>query len=305
MPIVNGVQGNDANNFAVITASVVLYCTPESELNELLECFRASGRQILLVVVDNSPTDNLRSVVENSGAAEYQWLGRNIGFGAAHNVAMRYLLHRSRYHLVVNPDIRFGPDVAEKLEQLMDSHPEVGHAMPRIEYPDGTDQWLCKQLPTPLDLLLRRFVGQSLFRRQRDRYELRGVNMRVARYVPNLSGCFMFLRSSRVREIGGFDERYFMYMEDVDLCRRISRVARTAFFPQVSVVHGYAKGSYRDPKLLTYHLRSSVLYFLKWGWLFDSERGRLNRGARAQASIIGIPDVTANEHPDANGVPTT
>ena len=188
--------------------------------------------------------------------------------------------------MVVNPDIRFGPDVVERLARFMDLHPEVGHAMPRIEFPDGTEQRLCKQLPTPFDLLIRRFVGAKLFRQQRERYELRDVNMSAARQIPNLSGCFMFLRSSILQKIGDFDQRYFMYMEDVDMCRRIGRVAHTVFVPQVSVVHGYAKGSYRDPRLLRYHLRSSFQYFRKWGWVFDQERTRRNRSARAQASVV-------------------
>jgi len=286
MLIANGDCRNDGGETGEITASVTTFQTPVSEMSQLLECFQATEPRVVLVVVDNSPTDQLRSLVENSGVAEYRWLGRNIGFGAAHNIAMKQLLHRGRYHLVVNPDIRFGPNVVAELTQLMDLHPEVGQAMPRIEFSDGSEQRLCKLLPTPFDLLLRRFVASNLFQEQRDRYELRDIDMGVARQVPNLSGCFMFLRSSVVRRTGGFDERYFMYMEDVDLCRRISQVAQTAFFPQVSVVHGYAKGSYRDPKLLVYHLKSSFQYFCKWGWVLDQERKRLNQKARTEASVI-------------------
>ena len=297
MLIENQTHRRGAGETGEITASVVVYQTPESELRELLQCFRESRRPVVLAVIDNSPSDRLRAVVEDSRAAEYRWLGKNLGFGAAHNVAMRHLLHRGQYHMVVNPDIRFGPDVVDLLARFMDLHPEVGHTMPRIAFPDGTDQPLCKQLPTPIDLLLRRFVGAKLFRKQRDRYELRDVNMSVARQVPNLSGCFMFLRSSFLQKIGGFDERYFMYMEDVDLCRRIGRVAQTVFFPQVSVLHGYAKGSYRDPKLLGYHLRSSFQYFCKWGWFFDQQRSRRNRNTRAEASIVEVlkaPAVTTD-----------
>jgi hypothetical protein len=65
-------------------------------------------------------------------------------------------------------------------------------------------------------------------------------------------------------------------MEDVDLCRRIGAKNKTVFYPEVAVTHGYAKGSYRDPKLLKYHLQSAFRYFCKWGWIYDSERSRLN-----------------------------
>ncbi len=96
--------------------------------------------------------------------------------------------------------------------------------------------------------------------------------------VPSLSGCFMFMRVSVLREIGGgFDERYFMYAEDLDLCRRIGEVSKTMFFPKVSVVHEYEKGSYKNKKLLKYHITSVIKYFNKWGWLFDSKRKEKNQ----------------------------
>ncbi|HET7103233.1 MAG TPA: glycosyltransferase family 2 protein [Terracidiphilus sp.] len=271
-----------------VTASVVVFRTSPDELSALLECFRLSTYKAQLLVVDNSPSDELKSVVKTSGVAEYLWLRKNIGFGAAHNIAIRELQQRGRYHMIVNPDILFGSTVIERLVRFMDGHPDVGQTMPRVEYPDGTEQRLCKQLPTPVDLLLRRFVDKRLFSRRRDRYELRDVNLQVARVVPFLSGCFMFLRTAILQTVGGFDERFFMYMEDTDLCRRINRVAQTVFVPQVLVAHGYAMGSYHSSKLLYYHLKSGAQYFNKWGWLFDSERGRLNCAARLQSSILDV-----------------
>jgi GT2 family glycosyltransferase len=94
--------------------------------------------------------------------------------------------------------------------------------------------------------------------------------------VPCLSGCFMFLRMSVISELGGFDDRFFMYMEDVDLSRRIGRRFRTMYVPRVAVYHGYAKGSYKDQQLRNNHIRSAVSYFQKWGWFFDAEREQLN-----------------------------
>ena len=282
-------QGKDVGEIAQITASVVVYRTSEAELRELLKCFHATKRQILVMVIDNSPDETLRVVVESSGVAEYRWLRKNLGYGSGHNVAIRELVHRGQYHMVVNPDIRFGPDVVDELAHFMDLHPEVGDVMPRIAFPDGTEQRLCKQLPTPFDLLLRRFFGTKLFQNHRDRYELRDLDMSLTRQIPCLSGCFMFLRSSLLQEIGGFDERYFMYMEDVDLCRRIGQFAETVFFPDATVVHGYAKGSYRDPKLLIYHIRSSFKYFCKWGWFFDRERLRRNLSARTEIPLGEVP----------------
>jgi GT2 family glycosyltransferase len=85
------------------------------------------------------------------------------------------------------------------------------------------------------------------------------------------------VRTALLQQLGGFDERYFMYMEDVDLVRRIGDLARTVYMPSVHVVHAYAKGSYRNRKLLGYHLQSARKYFAKWGWTIDPIRSQRNR----------------------------
>jgi hypothetical protein len=87
----------------------------------------------------------------------------------------------------------------------------------------------------------------------------------------------MMINGAALREVGMFDERYFMYMEDVDLCRRIHRRFRTIYFPEVAIYHRYAKGSYRSFRLMMHHIVSALLYFHKWGWFFDPERVDINR----------------------------
>ena len=160
----------------------------------------------------------------------------------------------------------------------MDSNPDVGQVMPKVVYPSGEIQYLCKLLPTPVDLIVRRFIPVKSYNDKHDyNYELHWTGYDREMEVPSLSGCFMFLRCSVLKEVGGFDERYFMYAEDLDLCRRIGTVAQTVFFPGVSVVHEYEKGSYKNKKLLKYHITSIIKYFNKWGWIFDSYRSRKNR----------------------------
>jgi hypothetical protein len=87
----------------------------------------------------------------------------------------------------------------------------------------------------------------------------------------------MFLRSSVLKQVGLFDERFFMYMEDVDLCRRIGNKSRTMYYPDTFLFHGYTKGSYKSFDLALAHLQSAMKYFTKWGWFFDHERDRRNR----------------------------
>ena len=95
--------------------------------------------------------------------------------------------------------------------------------------------------------------------------------------VPYLSGCFMLLRSEALKKVGLFDERFFMYPEDIDLTRRIREHYRTIFYPHVSVIHNHAQGSYKSKKLLWIHIINLIKYFNKWGWFCDKKRQLINK----------------------------
>jgi hypothetical protein len=264
-----------------ISVSIVTYETDREELSHLLDNLAASNHPVDVTVIDNSPSDKLRTTVTSRQAC-YLHSGCNLGFGGGHNLAFSRTLDKCKYHIVINPDISLRERVVGDLFNFMEDHPNVGLVMPAIRNADGTDQGLCKRLPTPADLIVRRFLGRRgkvLFRGQWERYDLRTVDLTEACEVPCLSGCFMFMRSAVLRQVGVFDERFFMYMEDVDLCRRIGHLSKCAYYPFVAVTHGYAKGSYRDFKLLRRHALSATLYFLKWGWFIDAERKQLNQRA--------------------------
>jgi GT2 family glycosyltransferase len=205
---------------------------------------------------------------------------RNIGFGAAHNIAIKKSIEqKAKYHLVLNPDVVFEQGIIEELVEFMDNNPTVGLVMPKILYPNGDIQYLCKLLPTPVDLIFRRFFAfTSWAKKRKEKYELRAMNYDQMHFdIPSLSGCFMLFRTVVLEKIMGFDERYFLYMEDIDLCRRTHQVSKTAFYPAVSIVHTYAKGSYKNYKLLRHHICSAVKYFCKWGWISDEERKKVNK----------------------------
>jgi hypothetical protein len=94
--------------------------------------------------------------------------------------------------------------------------------------------------------------------------------------VPNLSGCFMLMRCDALKYAGMFDDRFFMYLEDTDLSRRINQQFQTVYYPEVSIIHHYEKGSYKSNKLLLYHISSAFKYFAKYGWFFDTVRTTVN-----------------------------
>jgi len=273
-----------------LTAGIVVYRTPAAELRELLTALSTSPELARWCVVDNAAAEfpaeslELQQLVQHLGGL-YIAAPTNLGFGAGHNLALRSLDAASEFHLMLNPDILFGPNVLAQLLATMRDHPQTVLLLPRVTYPDGSPQPLCKLLPTPLDFALRRFAPtwlQRLFASRLARYELRGLPDDIpCNRVPFLSGCFMLTRRAALEQVGGFDERYFLYLEDVDLCRRLAAHGELLYWPQVTIIHGCARGAYRSRRLMLYFLRSAILYFNRWGWLFDSRRRRANRAALA------------------------
>jgi GT2 family glycosyltransferase len=271
------VENHSVSGFDV-AVSIVAYRHSREEIAGLLHSLSQTQLSIQVTLVDNSETPDLRTIVEAAGAS-YLHVPENVGFGAGHNLAMRETLPRTKYHAVINPDISFDSDVLQALYDFMELHHDVGQVMPAVYNADGTEQRLAKRLPTPFDLFLRRFFGvfgQKVFSRHWDRYETRDLDLSVPREIPCLSGCFMFLRSSVLLHVGLFDERFFLYMEDFDLCRRIGSASKTVLNPQVAVTHGYQKGSYKKLRPLLLHLRSATLYFQKWGYFKDDIRKQRN-----------------------------
>lgn len=273
---------------SLITASLVCYKTPVVELEPLFELLQGSTNPCVeWVIVDNAAEEDavlaaaLQVSVERHGGRYLP--SANVGFGAAHNLALRALgTTDAALHLMVNPDILFDEDVLPALVRVFQARPEAVRVMPRVQFPDGREQHLCKLLPTPVDFALRRFLPGSLHglvQGRLDRYELKGLPDAPSSAIPFLSGCFVLARWSVLRAIGGFDDRYFLYMEDVDLCRRMAAHGPLLYWPAVSVTHGYHRGSHRSFKLMLAHLRSCVTYYNKWGWFRDSAGRRINREA--------------------------
>ena len=204
----------------------------------------------------------------------------NLGYGSSHNLAMQEAIEEgSDYHVVLNPDIYFEARVLPELVDYMDSNTDVGYILPRVTYPNGDLQYLCKLLPTPFDLIFRRFLPRTKsLMRHNERYELRHSGYDKIMNPPCLSGCFMFMRLSTLKENNMFfDEKYFMYCEDFDLMRRIHSIAKTIYYPKVSIVHNHAKESYKNRKMLMTHIKSAIKYFNKFGWFFDKERNLINK----------------------------
>jgi len=262
-----------------ITASIVIYKNDLPVLQNAVNSFLKSTEDSTLYLIDNSPTNRFEPYFQHP-RIEYIFNNKNIGFGAGHNLALKKILaaNKSRYHVVLNPDVYFGSDVLPKLFSFIEQDPAVGLLMPKVLYPDGRLQPLCKLLPTPLTLFRRRFLQfyPSWSNRLNHWYEMHFSGYDKIMEVPFLSGCFMFLRTDALREVGLFDERIFLYTEDTDLTRRIHRKYRTIFFPEAVIYHYNQRGSYKNAVKLAHHVFSAITYFNKWGWFNDYERKFIN-----------------------------
>ncbi len=261
------------------TASIVTYKTDRQELATVLRCLNDSCVERVFVV-DNSPDDSLRDFGDFAPKVEYIWGQGNIGYGAAHNIAIRQAIENgARYHVVLNPDIYLITGTLDALEKYMEQKPDVGLVMPKVVYPHGEIQYLCKLLPSPMDLIGRRFIPFKRYVEKKNfRFEMRASGYEKEMEVPFLSGCFMFFRATALHDVQGFDDRFFMYCEDIDLCRRVSmRGYKTMYYPQVTIVHAHKKESFKSSAMLKAHVKSAIRYFNKWGWLWDLRRRKYNR----------------------------
>jgi GT2 family glycosyltransferase len=261
------------------TASIVTYKTDIEELRTVMQC-AVNSIIDTVYIVDNSPTNALEDFVRSfSSKIIYIPNHSNPGFGAAHNIILKRIIKDNvDYHIVLNPDIIFEKNVITTLVNYMECNEQVGLIMPKVVYPDGNLQYLCKLLPTPVDWIGRRFIPWKNIMEQRNkRFELRNSGYNRIMNIPYLSGCFMFFRVATLKETGIFDEGIFMYGEDTDITRRIHRRYMTIFYPDVQIIHKHKKESHKNNRLLWIHIKAAVYYFNKWGWFFDKERRAINK----------------------------
>lgn len=260
----------------MITVSIVTYKT---NLEELAKCLQSLSSKFVtrIFIVDNSNMKEIADFCKQYPRVTY--IGsENVGYGAGHNQALRQVFDSDKkYHLVLNSDVYFEPSVLEKICTYMDENPDVGQLIPNTIYPNGELQYVCRLLPTPLDLIFRRFLPKKLARKMDERFLLKKYGRTSMMDIPFLLGSFMFFRLSCFRRVGLFDENIFMYMEDIDITRRIHKFYRTIFWPEVTIIHAHKAESYKNKKMLKIHIKSAIQYFNKWGWLWDTERRRWNR----------------------------
>ncbi|ACN16062.1 putative glycosyl transferase (group 2 family protein) [Desulforapulum autotrophicum HRM2] len=223
-----------------------------------------------VLLVDNCSSDGAADFVR-SNYPEVILTENSVpcGYGANHNKNLKQV--RGKYVLFMNSDMVIMPPALTLLCDFMDRNTHVGLCCPNVLNPDGSLQYLNKNYPNLFDLMIRRFVpgaAKSVFKRRMDAYELRESGYRRSVLVPFVSGCFMFCRTGVIQQVNGFDERYFLYFEDVDLCRKVQKIALTMSCPQARVVHRWERSAHKELKWFIVFVQSAVRYFNKWGYQF-------------------------------------
>ncbi len=265
-----------------LSVSLVVYFVDDAELTRCLNCLKTPVISDI-VVWDNSSNPHTAEHLRNHHPEVKYIASKNIGYGSGHNHAYAATRCNSPYHLVLNSDIEFDPAILTELVAVMDKNKSVCLIHPMLTDMYGNRQSSVRKLPTPTDLLLRRFLPESWFRHRRMNYELRDLDTSRPWYLPYVQGSFMLLRSSKFEEAGMFDERFFMYPEDIDLSRRLFANGGVVYYPFVRAKHLHRRQSYSTGRMLRVHICNMIKYFNKWGWFFDSERRIINRGINEYA----------------------
>lgn len=265
----------------MVAASIVVHKTPSEQLSKAIDCLKNSPVEIIYVI-DNSPDDSLRKVVRDKDKVRYFHVENN-GFGAGHNIAIRKSMEEGAdYHLVMNADVWWEGDIITPMIKYLESDIKTGLIAPKTYYPNGDLQYTCRMLPTPVDLFFKRFLPGNLKKKRMRRYLLQDHDHEKPLDCPYLLGSFMFFRMEALKETGLFDERFFMYPEDIDITRRVHEKWKTLYWPGVSIIHEHQQASSKNVRMFLIHFTNMVKYFNKWGWICDRKREQFNSRLSSQ-----------------------
>ncbi len=230
-----------------------------------------------IIVVDNASGDDLGYLSREYPAIKLVISPRNRGMGGGNNLGLS--LARGEFILILNPDTIIQGRAIPTLVDYLKSDPSAALVGPKLLYPDGSLQLSCARFPHFFTPLLRRTFLGDYFKASRDRFMMTDFDHSSISPVDWLMGsCLLFRREIRLADgdifSPRFDERYFMYFEDIDLARQVwTRGLRVVYNPEAVVLHDHQRQSARHPWYLALfldplawrHIFSWLKYFIKWG----------------------------------------
>lgn len=227
-----------------------------------------------IIVVDNNSRDSIGEIL-NWQYPEIKFIQnkKNIGMGGGNNAGIKAAI--GNYAVIMNPDTLAFKDTFKKLHEFMEANPDVGIIGPRQFNPDQTIQDSCYSWYNLFTPLYRRTPLGRLPFAQNDlaRFLMKDFDRQSTREVDWLLGSFLFCRAGALKQVGYFDERFFLYFEDTDLCRRFWRKNwKVVYYPEAKIIHNHNRQSAREPwykifssKAGREHFKSWIKYLRKWG----------------------------------------
>lgn len=243
-------------------AAVVVSYNVRDLLLQCIASLRADGIE-RIVVVDNASRDGSAEAAREAGV-EVLALPTNLGFGSGANRGVDRT--DTPYVVICNPDLEVEPGATKALVDVLEREPDVGVVAPRIETPDGRLYPSARTFPDLVDAaghaFLHFFWKDNPFSR---RYKMDDWDHDSAADVDWVAGTHLVVRRRAWDRVGGFDEGFFMYLEDVDLCWRLKAAGwRTRYEPRARVVHAIGRSTDQTPyRMIAHHHRSLLRYATK------------------------------------------
>jgi len=225
-----------------------------------------------IIVVDNASNDYLQDILAwQYPEVEFVQSKINLGMGGGNNLGLARA--KGKYLVIMNPDTLVFKDTFKQLYGYMEANQEVGVVGPKQFSPDKSIQASCFRWHSLLTPLYRRtFLGGMFGQKDLARFLMVDFDKNQTMDVDWLLGSFLFMRRSALEQVGGFDQRFFLYFEDTDLCRRFwQKNWRVVYCPDASIIHNHCRASASTPwyKFFTStttrsHVASWFKYLLKW-----------------------------------------
>ncbi|MBI4135512.1 glycosyltransferase family 2 protein [Candidatus Uhrbacteria bacterium] len=254
-------------------------------LRSLFRDIQGTNLKVQPVVVDNASGDGIEETLKKEFGDRVVFLdaGGNIGFGKGNNLGLKKF--EAKYYFIANPDLVFLENLPaqagqqrtlERLYQFMEEHQKVGMVAPRLQLPNGEIQPSCMRFPRFLDQPIHRLGLHKKYDWARKRVEhlhMKDFDHSKTAPIDWATGAALFVRGEWAKAVGFFDERYFMYFEDTDLCRTFwSRGWPVYYKGDVVIQHGHERASAKVPGLKSVllnpltrvHIKSLLQYAIKW-----------------------------------------
>ena len=268
----------------MFNVSIVLYRTEHEQLKRIVSQILDLRYLNQLILVDNADGFNKSIDDKVDDKLTYILSDKNGGYGYGHNKALRLTLLSPdvTHHFVINSDIDCSNMVFEEMYVKYKKAGDIGIISPKIVTNSDHEQPMAKLIPTPWDLIKKRFllhafqIDKAIF--ALNRYCIRNQVITA----PYLSGCFMLINKKALEKVGLFDERFFMYPEDLDLTRRTYRHFDCIQDRNFSIIHNFEGSSRKNLRMFIVHANNMIRYFNKYGWILDRDAKKLNTRAMIQ-----------------------